>query len=163
MRGPRPPSHQWPRADVQRKRQPHAPVGIGSERQLGSPVSLSHQHLSPQPSNVLHVSKSPDEVWKCAFSKVARFQAAIASLDEDDQVIFAAGSQTRPAIDYSCTCRSTHRRFQFIERAKKRVQSAEADVKKAVEAQRLREGEFALEFRMNRVTSKSGATPDEAV
>ena len=33
---------------------------------------------------------------------------------------------------------------QFIERAKKRVQIAEADVKKAVEAQSLREGELAV-------------------
>ena len=83
VRGPRPPSHQWPKVDVQRKRQPHASVGTASDRQWGTPVRSTRQQ-SPQ-SNVPRISKSPDEVRKCAFSKVVRLQAAIASLDEDDQ------------------------------------------------------------------------------
>ena len=153
FRGPRSPSHQWPRADVQRKRQPHAPVGTGSERHRGSPVSSSPQQRqrqsgdSPQQSHVPRVSKSPDDVRKCAFSKVARLQAAIASLDEDDQetsslqhALKRAQQQTvLPPVDQ----RIAHC-VQFIERAKKRVQSAEADVKKAVEAQCLREEELAV-------------------
>ena len=152
LRGPRPPSHQWPRADVQRKRQPHAPVGTGSERHRGSPSSSPQQRQrqsgdSPQLSHVPRVSKSPDDVRKCAFSKVARLQAAIASLDEDDpersslqQALKRAQQQTvLPPVDQRIAdC------VQFIERAKKRVQSAEADAKKAVEVQRLREGELAV-------------------
>ena len=118
----------------------------------GDLLSSSHHQRqrqfgdSPQQSNVPRVSKSPDEVRKCAFAKVARLQAAIASLDEDDQersslqqALERAQQQTvLPPVDQRIAdC------VQFIERAKKRVQSAEADVKKAVEAQRLREGELA--------------------
>ena len=107
-------------------------------------MSSSRQQWSPQ-SNVPRISKSQDEVRKCAFSKVARLQAAIASLDEDDQersslqqALKRAQQHTvLPPVDQriaDCT--------QFIECAKKWVQIAEADVKKAVEAQSLREGEF---------------------
>ena len=119
LQGPRPLSHQWPRADVQRKRQPHAPVGTGSERQRISHVSSSRQQRSPQQPNVLHVSKSPDEVRKCAFSKVTRLQAAIASLDEDDQERSSLQQplKTRPATDCASTCRSTHRRLRSVHRA----------------------------------------------
>ena len=99
--------------------------------QWGTFVRSTRQQ-SPQ-SNVLRISKSPDEVRKCVFSKVARLQGAIASLDEDDQersslqqVLKRAQQQiVLPPVDQriaDCT--------QFIER-KKRVQIAEADVKKA--------------------------------
>ena len=144
LRGPRPFSS-VAQVDVQRKRQPHASVGTASERQGGIPGSSSRQQWSPQP-NVLRISKSPDEVRKCAFSKVARLQAAIASLD--DQTIRSSLQQARKRAQQQTVLAPVDQHIAdcilFIERAKKRVQIAEADVKKAVEARSLREGELAV-------------------
>ena len=116
-------------------------MGNGSERHRGRQRQSGD---SPQLSHVFRVSKSPDDVRKCAFSKVARLQADIASLDEDQersslqQALKRAQQQTvLPLVDQRIAdC------VQFIECAKKRVQSAEADAKK-VEAQRLRGEELA--------------------
>ena len=137
LRGPRPPSQQWPRVNAQRQRQPQTSSGAASPSQQQRPRQSggSHQH-----SDVPRVSKSPDEVSKSAFSKVARLQAAIASLDENDQ--------ERSSLQQALQCAQQHTVLppidqriadcaQFIERAKKRVRIAEADVKKAVEAQQI--------------------------
>ena len=65
--------------------------------------------------NVPRISKSPDEVRKCAFSKVARLQAF--GRRRSEEIIFAAGSQTCPVTDCSSTCRPTHRRLHAVHRA----------------------------------------------
>ena len=93
------------------------------------------------------MSNSPDEVRKWVFSKVARLQAAIASLDEDNHEERSSLQHALKRAQQQIVVPPVDQRIadcaQFIERAKKRVQIAEAEVKKALESLRVQEGELA--------------------
>ena len=162
-----------PRVDVQRQRQPQTPVGPGSERRRGLQKSPSFQQRqrqlgdTPQQSDAPRVSKSPDEVRQLAISKVTRLQAAIASLGTDDYDELSSLQQALKRAQQQAIVPPVEQRIadcaQFIERAKKRVDSAKEDVKKATEVQRLREEELAVAEQrladLQQEASKAAAAP----
>ena len=145
LMGQRPPSVQWPRSWEKRGRS-------------SSAVHSKIQHSAPKPSQPSRGTPSdrskpsdrqprgsPDDVAE-AQARVIRLQAAVDLLGEDNPdaaglktMLAEAKVQTRvaPVGERLDAC------LKFIERAKKRLESAEQDVIKAQEARVARETELS--------------------
>ena len=126
LRGPRPKSEVWQRAQ--------------QSRQSGSPQSV--QEPTPPPSR--QVSKPPQKVAADAIGEIQRLQAAIAALGDSTGVFSTLQEALRVAQPRASVLPIQERVDScklFLERAKKRVQRAQEVIDRACEQRALCEAE----------------------
>ena len=137
LRGPRPPSVKWSKAVPQSK----------------SAASPSHSRPGPAggqsarvPPPLRHTSKPPEQVAADAVGEIERLKAAIAALGDSTAHanplkealrVAPARASVRPVEERVESCKF------FLERAKKRVERAQAVVDRAREQKALYEAEVA--------------------
>ena len=149
LMGPRPPSVRWPRSWEQRGRSSSAVQSHSRTRPQQSGPKTRQSTRAP-PADPPKQSErqprgSPDDRVADAQARVIRLQAAVDLLGEDPDaaslktMLAEAKAQTRvaPVRERLDAC------LKFIERAKKRLESAEQDVIKAQEVRASRETELS--------------------
>ena len=126
LRGPRPKSEVWPRAQ--------------QSRQSGSPQSVH----GPTPPLLRQVSKPPEKVAADAIGEIQRLQAAIAALGDSTALVkplqealrvAQARASVHPIQERVDSCKL------FLERAEKRVQRAQEVIDRACEQRALYDAE----------------------
>ena len=134
IRGPKPPSARWSRTKPSDK--PHRAPGVSPD---------SKQTFTPQVRGPQIPRRTPESNRSAAAAKIARIQASIAALGDEDpeevellkKALMKAELQAKiPPLETQIA-----HAVQFIERAKKRVAGADEKIRKAAEALRQAEAE----------------------
>ena len=134
IRGPKPPSARWSQTKPSDK--PHRAPGVSPD---------SKQTLTPQVRGPQIPRRTPESNRSAAAAKIARIQASIAALGDEDpeevellkKALMKAELQAKtPPLETQIA-----HAVQFIERAKKRVAGADEKIRKAAEALRQAEAE----------------------
>ena len=147
LRGPRPPSQQWPST----KRRATSVVESPAQRQQRTPppIPSSHAQQNRQPARApeVRVHRSPDEVAAAGQQRVQRLEAALQTLgDEDTPEVKSlqdalkkakVAAQGIPVGVHLEECQ------KFVARCEKRI--AALDVERSRELERLEEGKSNLE------------------
>ena len=158
IRGPRPPSVQWPRVKGVQQQNQRPFVNPVRDPRRRVPVVAPQKPISTQGPR-----KSREEIQASAQASIIRLEKALAFLDESDVIAREAleGSLKRarsqaatvPVLERIKSCE------EFVRRAQKRLSQAEVAVTEAVERRERMKVEFEVRYTFIQIAKKKKTHP----